>query len=70
VLANCAGHIRIYSKEQSDLQPIYERIFSITKRSMEDNGSCRGAPEKVLTGILKELALEELEELKKLRPGG
>jgi peptide chain release factor 1 len=55
-----------YSKEQSDLQPIYEKIQEY-KKIVED----MNAAEDLLKGSdgdLKELALEELEELRKQRP--
>lgn len=65
VLANAQDYQR-YSKEQSDLQPIYEKIQQYKKiiQDME-------AAEAILKGgdgDLRELAQEELEELKKQKP--
>jgi peptide chain release factor 1 len=65
VLANAQDYQK-YSKEQSDLQPIYEKIQQY-KKIMEDMEAAE-ALLKGTDGDLKELALEELEELKKLRP--
>lgn len=55
-----------YSKEQSDLQPIYEKIQEY-KKIVEDMDAAE-ALLKGSDGDLKELALEELEELRKQRP--
>jgi peptide chain release factor 1 len=65
VLGN-AQEYQKFSKEQSDLQPIYEKIQEYKKIV----GDMESAEEIVKGGDsdLKELALEELEELRKQRP--
>jgi len=65
VLSNAQDYQK-YSKEQSDLQPIYEKIQQY-KKIVEDMEAAE-ALLKGTDGDLKELALEELEELRKQRP--
>lgn len=65
VLSNSQEYQK-YSKEQSDLQPIYEKIQEY-KKIVEDMDAAE-ALLKGTDGDLKELALEELEELRKQRP--
>ncbi len=65
VLGNAQDYQK-YSKEQSDLQPIYEKIQQY-KKIVEDMEAAE-ALLKGTDGDLKELALEELEELRKQRP--
>ncbi|HMK43004.1 MAG TPA: peptide chain release factor 1 [Dissulfurispiraceae bacterium] len=65
VLGNAQEYQR-YSKEQSDLQPIFDKI-QVYKKIVED---MEGAESLLKSGDndIKELALEELEELKKRKP--
>lgn len=65
VLSNAQDYQK-YSKEQSDLQPIYEKIQQY-KKIVEDMEAAE-ALLKGTDGDLKELALEELEDLRKQRP--
>lgn len=65
VLGNAQDYQK-YSKEQSDLQPIYEKIQQY-KKIVEDMEAAE-ALLKGTDGDLKELAMEELEDLRKQRP--
>ncbi|KAF0179681.1 MAG: peptide chain release factor 1 [Nitrospirae bacterium] len=65
VLGN-AQEYQKFSKERSDLQPIYEKIQEY--RKILDDTDAAEALLKGADADLKELALEELEELRKQRP--